>query len=158
MLTLLACSLLWLQSTASPPSATVKVFGAVARPTTFSAAEIAAMPRTEISATSHNQAGKYAGPSMRELLTRVGVPTGADLRGAELAKTVIVTGADGYKVAFAIAEFDPSFTERNCILADQKNGAPLPANAAPFQIILSGEVRPARWVRQVVSIEVRPAP
>ena len=88
MPTLLTCSLLWLQSTAAPPSATLKVFGAVAHPTRFSAAEIA---------TAHNQAGKYAGISMRELLTRVGVPTGAELRGAELAKTVIVTGADGYK-------------------------------------------------------------
>ena len=48
MLTLLACSLLWLQSTTAPPSATVKIFGAVARPTTFSAAEIAAMLRMEL--------------------------------------------------------------------------------------------------------------
>ena len=91
-------------------------------------------------------------------MTRVGVPTGADLRGPELAKTVIVTGADGYRVAFAMAELDPGFTERICILADRRDGAPLPANAAPFQVILSGELRPARWVRQVVSIEVRPAP
>ena len=92
---------------------------------------------------------RRAGISMRELLTRVGLATGADLRGAELGKTVIVTGADGYKVAFAIAELDPSFTQRTSILADQKDGTPLPANAAPFQIILSGEVRPAggcaRW-------------
>jgi hypothetical protein len=91
---LLTCSLLWLQSTAAPPSATLKVFGAVAHPTRFSAAEIA---------TAHNQAGKYAGISMRELQTRVGVPTGADLRGAELAKTVIVTGADGYKCGAGVA-------------------------------------------------------
>jgi DMSO/TMAO reductase YedYZ molybdopterin-dependent catalytic subunit len=126
------------------------------------------MPRVELTATTHNHAGgdatsprqaeKYSGVSLRELLTRVGVPTGADLRGAELAKTVIVTGADGYRVAFAMAELDPGFTERVCILADRRDDAPLPANAAPFQVILSGELRPARWVRQVVSIEVRPAP
>ena len=138
--------------------ATIKIFGAVSKPTAFTAADLAAMPRVELTATAHNQTEKYSGVSLRELLTRVGVPTGADLRGAQLAKTVIVTGADGYRVAFAMAELDPGFTERVCILADRRDGAPLPANAAPFQVILSGELRPARWVRQVVSIEVRPAP
>ena len=72
--------------------------------------------------------------------------------GAELAKSVIVTGADGYQVAFGLAEFDPGFTDRVAILADRKDGAPLAGNAAPFQL---SEKRPARWVRQVVSIEVR---
>jgi hypothetical protein len=100
----------------------------------------------------------YEGVTVRELLTRAGVPSGADLRGAELAKTVIVTGADGYRAAFGLAEFDPGFTDRVSIVADRKDGLPLGENAAPFQIILTDEKRPARWVRQVVSIEVRPAP
>ena len=40
----------------------------------------------------------------------------------------------------------------------RKDGEPLAGNAAPFQLIMTGEKRPARWVRQVVSIEiVRPA-
>jgi hypothetical protein len=93
-----------------------------------------------------------------ELLTRASVPAGAELRGPALAKTVIVTGADGYRVAFGLAEFDPAFTNRVSILADRKDGGPLAENALPFQIILADEKRPARCVRQVVSIEVRPAP
>jgi len=91
---------------------------------------------------------------MRELLSRAGVPAGEALRGAELAKGVLVTGADGYQVVFGIAEFDAAFTDRLSILADRKDGQPLDANAAPFQLILTGENRPARWVRQVVSIEI----
>ena len=95
---------------------------------------------------------------VRALLTRAGVPAGEALRGAELAKTVLVTGADGYRVAFGLAEFDPGFTDAVAIIADRKDGEPLAGNAAPFQLIMTGEKRPARWVRQVVSIEiVRPA-
>ncbi len=94
---------------------------------------------------------------MRELLTRAGVPAGDALRGAELAKTVLVTGADGYRVSFALVEFDPAFTDRVAILADRKDGTLLAGNASPFQVILADEKRPARWVRQVVSIEVRAA-
>lgn len=57
-------------------------------------------------------------------------------------------------MAFGIAEFDPGFTDRVIILADRKDGGALAANAGPFQLIVSGEKRAGRWVRQVVSIEV----
>jgi hypothetical protein len=57
--------------------------------------------------------------------------------------------------AFGLAEFDPGFTDRISILADRQAGAPLTAEEAPFQLILTGEKRAARWVRQVASIEIR---
>jgi DMSO/TMAO reductase YedYZ molybdopterin-dependent catalytic subunit len=152
----LAC-LVW-ASSATLQTPTVRVYGDVAKPLTLTAADLLAMPRTKLTAAAHDQTGVFEGVTVRELLTRAGVPAGADLRGSLLAKTVVVTGADGYRVAFAIAEFDPVFTDRVSILADRKDGGPLPANALPFQIILADEKRPARWVRQVVSIEVRPAP
>lgn len=57
--------------------------------------------------------------------------------------------------AFALVESDPAFRDRVAILADRKDGMPLGGNDAPFQVILHDEKRPARWVRQVVSIEVR---
>ena len=92
------------------------------------------------------------GVAIRELLTKAGVPAGTALRGAALATSVVITGADGYRVAFGLAEFDPAFTDRIAILADRRDGKPLPENAVPFQLILTGEKRPTRWVRQVVSI------
>ena len=157
MLAVLVVCFVWTSSILAQ-APTVRVFGDVAKPLTLTAAELATMPRTKITASAHNQTGTYEGVAVRELLTRAGVPAGADLRGPALAKTVIVTGADGYRVAFALAEFDPAFTDRVSILADRKDGGPLAENALPFQIILADEKRPARWVRQVVSIEVRPAP
>jgi len=57
---------------------------------------------------------------------------GEALRGRALSSAVVVTGADGYRAVFGIAEFDPAFTDRVAILADRKDDAPLPANAAPF--------------------------
>jgi hypothetical protein len=145
----LLCSLVWAQAP------TVKILGDVPKPLTLTATELAAMPRTQVNASAQNQSGAYEGVTIRELLSRAGVAAGEALRGAELAKTVIVTGADGYRVAFGLAEFDPGFTDRVSILADRKDGAPLGRTAAPFQLILTREKRPGRWVRQVVSIEVR---
>jgi hypothetical protein len=91
---------------------------------------------------------------VRELLTRAGVPAGEALRGRALATAVTVTGADGYRVVLGIAELDPAFTDRVAILADRKDGAALTPNAGPFQLIITGEKRPARWVPQVVAIEL----
>ena len=112
------------------------------------------MPRTTVTASAHHVSGTWEGVAVRELLTRAGVPAGDTLRGATLATAVVVTGADGYRAVFGVAEFDPAFTDRVAILADRKNGAPLAGNAAPFQLVVLAEKRPARWVRQVVSIEL----
>jgi hypothetical protein len=79
---------------------------------TLSAAELAAQRRTTVKASAHDQQAVYEGVSTRELLTRVGVPSGEALRGRDLAIAVVVTGADGYRVAFGVAEIDPAFTDR----------------------------------------------
>ena len=113
------------------------------------------MPRVTVTAPANDRTATYEGVSLRDLLTRVGVPAGEALRGRDLAAAVIVMGADGYRVAFGVAEFDPGFTDRVAILADKRNGAPLTADEGPFQLVLTGEKRPARWVRQVTSIDVQ---
>ena len=115
------------------------------------------MPRVSLTPSSHGQTGTYEGVSMRDILTSAGVPAGEAVRGPNVAITIHVTGADGYQAGFSIAEFDSAFTDRISILADRRDGKPLDEHGAPFRLILSGEKRPARWVRQVVSIEVRPA-
>jgi DMSO/TMAO reductase YedYZ molybdopterin-dependent catalytic subunit len=133
--------------------AIVKVSG-VPHPLALAREDLAKMPRQRVKASAHGETGGYEGVAMREILTRAGVPAGDALRGADLAKAVVVAGADGYRVAFSLAEFDPGFTDRASILADTKDGQPLAGNAAPYQLILADEKRPARWVRQVVTIEV----
>lgn len=46
-------------------------------------------------------------------------------------------------------------TDRVILLADIKDGQPLPPGEGPFRVIVPGEKRPARWVRQVRSLTVR---
>src|SRR6266851_853249 len=118
--------------------ATLRIFGAVPHPLTITAVELTAMSRVKVTASAHDQTGIYEGVTIREILTLAGVPAGENLRGAELAKTVIVTGADSYRAAFGVAEFDAAFTDRLSILADRKDGAALTGNAAPFQLIVTG--------------------
>ncbi|WP_332367659.1 hypothetical protein [Spirosoma telluris] len=62
---------------------------------------------------------------------------------------------DGYEVIFALAEIDPEFATRTIILADVVDGAPLPLGVGPYRVVVPGEKKPARWIREVKSIEVR---
>ena len=64
--------------------------------------------------------------------------------------------ADGYKVVIALPELDPEFTDRVILLADKANGHPLDTKDGPFRIVVPGEKRMARWVRQVTTLKVVP--
>ena len=116
------------------------------------------MPHQTVTASAHDRSDRYDGVPVIELLKRAGAPDGEAIRGPELAKYVVVTGADGYRAVFVLAELAAAFSDRVILLADRRDGGELPENALPYQVIVPGEKRPARWVRQVVSIEVMEAP
>jgi hypothetical protein len=115
--------------------------------------ELAKLPVKEVEASDHQTTHRYSGVLVRDILGLVGVPGGL-LGGKALSLLVRVTGKDNYSVVFGLAEFDPEFNDRSIVLADKQDGQPLPDNAAPFRIVIPGDSRPARWVRQVKSIEV----
>jgi len=133
------------------PSFTVEHAG---RTVTFDAAGWAKLPRVKVNATDHGEAMTFEGVPLRRILSMAGVPAGSTLRGEALRLVVRVEGADGYQAVFALAEIDPGFRERNIIVADRRDGAPLPADVGPFQVVVPDENRGARWVRQVTKIVV----
>jgi hypothetical protein len=83
------------------------------------------------------------------------VKQGQELRGEFLSLYLQVGAADGYRVIFSLPELDEAFTDRIVLLADRKDGKPLSEPEGPFRVIVPDEKRPARWVRQVVSLTVR---
>ena len=68
---------------------------------------------------------------------------------------MLVTSSDGYQVAVGLAEADPGTRPNRIILADRSDGAPLGLAAGPFQLVIEGDIRPARSARMVSAIEVR---
>jgi DMSO/TMAO reductase YedYZ molybdopterin-dependent catalytic subunit len=154
MLTLLMVGIL----AQAPADSSIKISGTVGHAATLTAADLSAMPQKSVTASSHDQKATCTGVPLRDILTKAGVPAGADVRGPLLAAYVVVTGADGYRAVFALAELDPLFTDRVVLLALKKDDAPLADNAGPYQLIVPGELRPARWVRQVVAISIQSAP
>jgi hypothetical protein len=122
---------------------------------TFTADALKKLPRTTVEVT--DKSGKkfqYSGVAVHLLLEKVNAPLGEELRGEALRCYVSVKARDEYRVVYALSEFDPLFEDRTILLADEKDGQPLDAETGPFQIIVPGEKRRARWVRQVDRIRV----
>ena len=99
----------------------------------------------------------YSGVALLDLLKQVGAPTGKDVHGKALAGYVVATGSDGYKAVLALAEVEPDFHPGDVLVADTMNGKPLDAKFGPFRLVVSDDKRPARSVRNLVSVELKAA-
>jgi hypothetical protein len=125
----------------------------------FSASEFKALAR--VSVTIHNPHTNadetYSGVRLSDLLAKLGAPLGQQLHGTALTSYIVATGSDRYQTLFSLAEVDPSFHPGEILVADTMNGTPLDANTGPFRLVVSEDKRPARSVRNLVSIELRSA-
>lgn len=143
------------QAVPAPAPATLRLEGLVTTPRTLTAAEIAALPHRE-QATTEKDGKKhvYRGVALRDVLHLAGAPAGKAIHGPVLAEAVLATAADGYQAVFALPEIDADFSPQTILLADSRDGQPLPAHDGPYQLVVPLEKKPARWVRQLTGLRV----
>jgi hypothetical protein len=132
----------------------VRVTGPSGQVVSLSAEALAAMPRATVALTAHGERHVYEGPLLIDVLARAGAPTGAAIRGAEMADVVLVTASDGYRVALSLAEADSMTRSDKIILADRVDGHAIDARDGPLRLVVEGDLRPARSARMVVSVTV----
>jgi hypothetical protein len=127
-------------------------------PVALSPAEFRALPHVTITVhNAHANADEtYSGVRLAELLAKLDAPLGQKLRGKALASYIVASGSDGYSVVLSIAEADPSFHGGEILVADARDGQPL-GKSGPFQLSVSEDRRPARWVHNLVSISLQDA-
>ncbi|MGB7070018.1 MAG: molybdopterin-dependent oxidoreductase [Pyrinomonadaceae bacterium] len=119
--------------------------------------DLATLPRTAVNATDKSGVtSRYEGVKLVDVLRLVGAPSGDDLRGDSVSDFLIVEGADGYRASFTLAELDPDFSDLTAILADKRDGQTLPDEEGKIRLVVPAETkRQARWVRQVVKLELK---
>jgi hypothetical protein len=120
----------------------------------LSAQDLAAMPHEAVSFTIHGKTDDYSGVPVAALLALVGAPQGEALRGKAMTAVLIVTAADGYRVALSLAETDPAMRADPVIVADAVDGHPLGAEDGPFRLIVAGDKRAARAAREVQTLQL----
>lgn len=168
---LIALSASWLappQTRAEPVAVTaaagvvtvgvVTVDGEVSKPLRLDADALATFPRITVEAKDHGTPARWEGVRLIDLLREAGLPTGEAMRGKSMSLYVRLTGADGYRAVYALAELDQSFHDGEVLLVDRRDGKPLEARHGPYRVVSTSDKRAGRWVRQVVAIDVLRAP
>ncbi|MBX3282468.1 MAG: molybdopterin-dependent oxidoreductase [Acidobacteria bacterium] len=121
---------------------------------TVTRAELTKLGRISLSLKDHGADANFEGVPLFEVLKLAGVEFGESLRGKRLTTFLLVEAADGYRVVIALPELDSSFTDKRVILADKRDGKPLTAKSGPWQIVVEGDKRAGRWVRQVIKLRI----
>ncbi len=133
---------------------TLSISGRVAHPSTMTLPDLRALPPVTVAVTHPTQKGErtatYTGALLWPLIVAA-APIDQPGRATSLQHTILARGADDYAAALAIAELDPGFANKQVIVAYAEDGAPLPA----LHLIVPGDTRAGRSVRDLVSIEVR---
>jgi hypothetical protein len=124
----------------------------------LSATDLARLPRRTIDVTDEERRGTYEGVRLIDVLTHAGVTFGQTLRGGRLATYLLASATDGYRVVFALPEIDPEFARHDILVADRRDGQPLPSRDGPLQLVVLADKRHARWVRGLTSLTIAAAP
>ena len=143
----------------APPTAALMIQGDVSTPLSLTAPELAKLPRQTVSVpASDGSIIVYEGVSLFDILQKAGVPSGSKLRGKALTTYVVAMAKDGYQVAFTLGEIDPQFGDETIVVADTRDGKPLPDQQGPFRLVCPNDKEGARSVRMLETLRVvRPA-
>jgi hypothetical protein len=129
--------------------------GELKSPVKITPKEFASFPRSTVMGIDHDgKQNEYAGVSLYYLLVKGGAPVGDSIHGKNLLLYLQAEALDGYKVVYALPEIDTLFTNRTILVADKKNGSALDEKEGPLQIIVPGEKKHSRWMRQLISLRV----
>lgn len=122
--------------------------------TKISDEEIAKLKRQSIKAEDHGTSSSFDGVLLSDVLQIAGVKFGETMRGKRLALALLVEAADKYQVVFGLSELDTEFNGKIILLADKREGQLLSEKEGKYRIIVPGEKKQGRWVRQVVSFKI----
>lgn len=121
-------------------------------------AVLASLPRESVQATVHERRLACEGVPLAALLQASGAMPAEPLRGPHLGRYVIAMGRDGYRALFSLAELDPTLGNARIYVVDRCDGAALDEEVGPLRLLVPGERRAARSVRQLDALTVVVAP
>lgn len=145
---------------ASPvATGSIQLTGGVLHPGPVTVADLQAMPSETVTvsfkAGSGDQTHTFTGVRLAAVLDKAGLATAPDEKNPLLARYLVVTANDGYRVVFSGGEIAPDFGHAPILLAWEQDGQPLAGADGPLRLVVPGDIRGGRYVHGIVSIDVR---
>ncbi len=131
--------------------------GNVQTPLDLSVADLAALPNQRTITVTYTAGGTpethtFTGPRLREVLALAGPKLDTAIRNDRLRYYVSVSATDNYQALVGYGEFDPSFENKEVLLAVTQDGMSLAA-AGP-RLVVPGDAAGGRYVSAVNSVVV----
>jgi hypothetical protein len=136
---------------------TIAVSGLAGTKATLTALDLGKLPQQTVKTADHGTAVTFEGVVLSDVLAKVATPTGEKFHSTGASYYLLAAAADGYKAVFAWAEVDPGFTDPKVYVVTKRDGKPLAARDGPFELVVPGEKRNGRWVRQLTSLTIQQA-
>jgi hypothetical protein len=137
--------------------ATITVSGIGGKTAEITATDLYKLPQQTVKAMDHGTPAAFEGVLLADVLAKVDRPLGEKFHSTAASYYLVVQARDGYRAVFAWAELDPAFMDKAIYLVTKRDGKPLSEKDGPFQVVIPGEKRPSRWVRQVTGLQIRQA-
>src|ERR1035441_1957866 len=137
--------------------ATLAVQGIGSTSATLSVSDLSKLPQQTVKVTDHGTPTTFEGVLLTDVLAKVDLPLGEKFHSTGASYYMVVEAKDGYRATFAWAELDSTFMNRAVYVVTKRDGKPLSEKDGPFQLVVPGEKRSARWVRQVTALKIKQA-
>ena len=121
----------------------------------FDPAKLDGMERVEVKVMEDGRAVAYSGVALATILEQGSKNSGAMPVLRTLSDAVLlVRGSDGYQAAVSAAAVAMDPKGERYLLAVARDGKPLDKGQGPVRLIVPGDPKHARWVREVVAIRL----
>lgn len=137
-------------------SATLTVNG-IEQTAVVSEDDLSNLTQHTVTTTDHGAQVTFQGVLLTDLLQKVDLPTGEKFHSTAASYYLVAAGHDGYRAVFSWAEADSSFMDKPVYVVMNRDGKPLSEKDGPLELVVPGEKRNARWVRQLVALRLRRA-
>jgi hypothetical protein len=136
-------------------TAPLAISGSISHPQVFPEDALEKLPPTHVEVTAEGEHGpaknaKYDGVLLWSLIEPAGLIDAPGKKTKPL-HVFLARGADGYAVALSIGEIAPMYEGKQVLVAYAEDGKMLDG----LKLVVPGDKRAARFVRDLVSIEVR---
>jgi len=119
--------------------------------------DLSNLPQRTVTTTDHGAQVALEGVLLADLLKQVDLPTGEKFHSTAASYYLVAEGRDGYRAVLSWAEVDSSFVDKPAYVMVKRDGKPLSEKDGPFELVVPGEKRNARWVRQLVALRLKRA-
>lgn len=154
-----SCALARAGDDAKPAPSGLTVTGEIEKPLNLTAADLMNMTRHTVRTQEKGKEIIYEGVAATDVLKKAGLKLGEkQMRSEKLLLYVLAEATDGYKVLFALSEFDPDLTDKVFLIADRRDGQPLTSTEGPLRLIIPSEGMHSRWAKQLITLRIARAP